>query len=214
MKSFAFESPTFDLTTVGTLDPVLLVRLVFQVGHAIGSTEGSGFFLDVWQSSLVTAAHVVAVPDGAVPLRVELQVFGQGGSVTGHAGAIAYPDIATGRTDVAVVRLPMARPDQRLDMSTGPVPLGSFDATVFGRANGALQRVPVSVNAQGGLLSYRPSDAGQGGMSGGPLRTANAVVGIHLGQAPGMASNGATPISDTLLGQLLDAATAAEEARG
>ncbi len=211
MKSFVFDEGPFDLTGIGALIPVLRVRLVFETGSAVGFQEGSGFFLDVWTASIVTASHVISVPDGAHALRVELQVFGENGNVLGRGRSMAYPDGAFGRSDVGAVRLPMARPLQTFGMSTAPAPVGAFDAMIWGRANGALQHVPVSVTAENGLLAYRPADAGEGGMSGGPLRVGNRVVGIHLGQVRGMAGNGAAPADDDLLTKLSEAASAAEE---
>ncbi|HSY23237.1 MAG TPA: hypothetical protein VK841_14020 [Polyangiaceae bacterium] len=212
MRSFAFDAAAFDLTDIGNLDFLVVVTFQYRIGDAIGVRVGSGFLIDVWQDALVTAAHVIALPPRAVPLQVELRFSGDRGSVSGLARSIAYLDESSGTTDVGVVRLPTNRPLEALGMHTGHIADGGAPAQIFGFVNGARKQIDVRVtpDPNTGLLAYDPADAGMNGMSGGPVRTASAVVGIHLGLVPGMTTNCAVPIDDGVLDHLQKAAAAAE----
>jgi hypothetical protein len=214
MKRFGFTAPAFDLVGIGALDPVVSVRLDYRIGDSPRTHLGSGFFLDVWPNAFATAAHVLLLPDGATSVRLSVTIFGGNRSITGLARSMAYPDATAGAADVGVVRLPMDRPQpqQQLGMHTGPLPPDGFLARVVGRPSGVRQEVPIhgSFDTISGLIGYVPSNAGADGMSGGPVRTDTAIVGIHLGLVAGMGGNGAAPVDDVLLSQLVLAAAAAE----
>jgi hypothetical protein len=66
---------------------------------------GSGFFIGQWPSSIITARHVVALPQGISPADVRVEAFVGGTWSSLEAVAISFPAGGPAAHDVAIVRI-------------------------------------------------------------------------------------------------------------
>lgn len=139
---------------------------------------GSGFWINLWHSALITARHVV---EGADSVRIKAKTWG--GILTFHAVSVAYPRAPL---DMAV-----------LCTSGAPSVQEPYDLYVPGQQQEAVRILgfprndelatsdPTLVDAlarrDGPWLKL--SAGGMKGMSGGPvvLRNTSHVVGVYVG---------------------------------
>src|SRR5690242_20203564 len=92
MPAFKLIESAYDMPSQ-PIDPVVRVLAQVTVNGEAHVSKGSGFFVDDWHRSLITAAHVV-VPNGIAAERVTIDVTladGSGG-VRVFACAFARPE--------------------------------------------------------------------------------------------------------------------------
>ena len=186
LRPSAAEPPELSLSS-----PV--VRVQPRFGKTFGAL-GSGFLIEDWPSSIITARHVVVMADGRAPSDV--LVFGlSGGKWTSIATAVvSFPEGGGEAPDVAIVRV-IAR-------IHSPLKLGQFDdsthAEILGfplkpAAPARSSRSPktpysvVATEANRVADEIVLKDQGVVGMSGGPIIASSTgegpplAVGIYLG---------------------------------
>lgn len=193
---------------------VALSPPVVRVQARFGNTWaawGTGFFISQWPSSIITARHVVALPQGIAPTDVRVEAFVDGAWSRLEVAAIAFPGRGPAAPDVAIVRiqgtcattLQAATLDEACTAQIWGYPLAAS------RPPGA--PLVVGCRAQPAANQIRLDRAGRPGMSGGPIVAVSAegypvaAVGIYLGTATGGAK--AYPLIDDALFASKDAAT-------
>lgn len=181
------RTPLADAPCVAIVPPV--VRLQARFGNT-WAAWGSGFFIGQWPSSIITARHVVALPQGISPSDVRVEAFVGGTWSNLEVVAISFPSGGPAARDVAIVRiqgtctstLQAATMDQPCRVEIWGYPLSA----------GRPAPVPLVVGcraepAPGQIKLERP---GRPGMSGGPVVAVSesgkplAAVGIYLGTSP------------------------------
>jgi hypothetical protein len=160
----------------GPIDPIVSLEVHYSMGNGEGVGFGSGFFVDPWRWTLVTAAHVLTGDAGFVPTRV---IVGLGGT-TCEAVACAYPTACGGAGDVAVVRLPWGVPGLTAPMPLASAPAAAFPATLQGYADAGPCSIEVLANRHGVWIRHS-NGVGLPGMSGGALAADDGVVGVYIG---------------------------------
>lgn len=155
--------------------PIFSVVRLTPVINGVARGSGTGFWVDGWSSTLITARHVI---EGAHAIRVRAR--GPGGIFDFDAVSIAYPEAPD---DFAVVCVAgAAEVVRRFRLGT---PTGSHDVRVIGypatvdvRKSGAL-----SFESQAKLTApwLELEDEGLSGMSGGPVVSQNQVIGVYVG---------------------------------
>lgn len=173
---------SFDVTLTS---PV--VRVQARFGKTWGA-PGSGFLIQDWPRSVITARHVVALASGAAPDAVVVRGLSGGRWRVLPAVVVAFPQGGVSADDVAIVRLAGdVRSPLRMASLDGPA-----DSVVWGYPMGnEAPRPPYPQNAGVRLDSTELAldSAARVGMSGGPVVVATAegaqvaVVGIYLGPA-------------------------------
>lgn len=175
-------------------DSVAFEPPVVRVQARFGNTWaawGSGFFIGQWPSSIITARHVVALPQGIAPSDVKAEAFIGGVWSKLEVVAIAFPEGGNAAPDVAIVRiqgtcttgLQAATMDGPCRVEIWGYPLG------VGRSTSGLPAV-VGTRAFPGAGQLRIERPGRPGMSGGPVVAVSdagsplAAVGIYLGTSP------------------------------
>lgn len=192
---------------------VVLTHPVVRIQARFGSTWaawGSGFLIGQWPSSIITARHVVALPQVVAPADVRVEAHFDGAWSYIDVAAVAYPANGPGSADVAIVRIQAACVSS-LQAATmdGPTPAEVWGYPLQVRRS-VTNPLRVGCRAQpvyGQITLDRP---GQPGMSGGPVvavsdgEQPSAVVGIYLG----LTSRGARaqPLIDDTLFACKDAA--------
>lgn len=166
-----------------------VVRLQARFGN-IWAAWGSGFFIDQWPSSIITARHVVSLPQGIAPNDVRVEAFVDGVWSRIEVTTLAFPSMKSASPDVAIVRihgtctstLAAATMDGPTRVEIWGYPL------VVGRPPAAPTVVGCRAQiASGSLKLERP---GRPGMSGGPVVAISetgsplAAVGIYVGMSP------------------------------
>ena len=175
------------------VQPIGRIRFFYRSGTMRSSREGTAFFVEGWNRTVLTAAHNVFTDEGEHALRVQLTFpsaeQGKGPTVV-FARAYAYPEPYSLHRDVAVVLLPMEL-GVRSAPKYGRAPEGAFAGVVAGfpvSGHGfTLERSPVSAQSAGAFLDY-VSGQTEGGESGAPLLwnaadQAEHAVGIHIKRA-------------------------------
>ncbi|MBK9258843.1 MAG: trypsin-like peptidase domain-containing protein [Polyangiaceae bacterium] len=190
MKSVVkvLRSPSASADSVAFEPPVVRVQARFGNTWA---AWGSGFFIGQWPSSIITARHVVALPQGIAPSDVKAEAFICGVWTKLEVVAIAFPEGGNAAPDVAIVRiqgtcttgLQAATMDGPCRVEIWGYPLG------VGRTTSGLPAV-VGTRAFPGAGQLRIERPGRAGMSGGPVVAVSdagsplAAVGIYLGTSP------------------------------
>jgi len=186
-----------------------VVRLQARFGNT-WAAWGSGFFIGQWPSSIITARHVVALPQGIAPADVRAEAFVNGTWSALDVVAISFPAGGPAAHDVAIVRiqgsctssLQAATIDQPCRVEIWGYPLSA------GRP--AASPLVVGCRAQPAPAQIKLERPGRPGMSGGPVVAVSdsgsplAVVGIYLGTSPSGAK--AHPLIDDDLFASKDAA--------
>lgn len=166
-----------------------VVRLQARFGNT-WAAWGSGFFIGQWPSSIITARHVVALPQGISPADVRVEAFVGGTWSSLEAVAISFPAGGPAAHDVAIVRiqgsctssLKAATIDQPCRVEIWGYPLS------VGRP--AASPLVVGCRAQPSYGQIKLERPGRPGMSGGPVVAVSesgspiAAVGIYLGTSP------------------------------
>jgi len=165
-----------------------VVRVQARFGN-VWAAWGSGFFIGQWPSSIITARHVVALPQGVAPKDVNVEAFIGGAWVRLDVTAIAFPE-GGAAPDIAIVRiqgtcttgLQAATMDEPCRVEIWGYPLGI--------RHPAGVPVAVGTRAQPRGRRLRLENPGRPGMSGGPVVAISdvgvplAAVGIYLGTSP------------------------------
>lgn len=182
-----FRAPLEDPPSVVLTHPVLRIQARFGNKWA---AWGSGFIIGQWPSSVITARHVVALPQGASPSDVRIDAYLDGTWSTLEAAGIAYPANGPGSSDVAIVRIQ----GTCLSSLQAATLDGSTRSEIWGYPLQVRRSVtaPLRVGCRAQPFSgqIRLDRPGQPGMSGGPIVALTddglplAVVGIYHGMSP------------------------------
>lgn len=166
-----------------------VVRVQARFGNT-WAAWGSGFFIGQWPSSIITARHVVALPQGIAPNDVRVEAFVDGNWSRLEVTTIALPAGGPAAPDVAIVRI-QGTCTTTLEAATmdGPcrVEIWGYPVAV-GRPAGS--PLVVGCRAQPAAGQLRLERPGRPGMSGGPVVALSdagaplAAVGIYLGTSP------------------------------
>jgi S1-C subfamily serine protease len=181
------RAPTENAPCVTMVLPV--VRIQARVGNT-WAAWGSGFFIDQWPSSIITARHVVALPQGIGPSDVRVEAFIDGIWSRIDVTTIAFPSVGTAAPDVAIVRI-QGTCTTALKAATmdGPCPVEIWGYPLAVRRPAASPLV-VGCRAQPAAGHIKLERPGRPGMSGGPVVAISeagkplAAVGIYLGTSP------------------------------
>jgi S1-C subfamily serine protease len=163
-----------------------VVRVQARFGNT-WAAAGSGFFIGQWPSSVSTARHVVALPQGIAPTDVKVEAFVAGRWTRFDVTTIAFPPVSSVADDVAIVRihgtctssLQAATMDGPCRVEIWGYPLAA------GRSSGAPSVVASRASPMPAFI--RLDRPGRPGMSGGPVVAISesgqpiAAVGIYLG---------------------------------
>jgi len=181
------RAPVLDGPSVAMSPPV--VRIQARFGNT-WAAWGSGFFIGQWPSSIITARHVVALPQGIAPNDVRVEAFVEGQWSRFDVNTIAFPGGGPAAPDVAIVRI-QGTCTATLAAATmdGPcrVEIWGYPLSVGRPASSPLV---VGCRAQPVAGQIRLERPGRPGMSGGPVvavsdtGTPLAAVGIYLGTGP------------------------------
>jgi S1-C subfamily serine protease len=166
-----------------------VVRIQARFGNT-WAAWGSGFFIGQWPSSIITARHVLALPQGIAPSDVRVEAFIDGSWSRFDVTTIAFPSGGYAAADVAIVRihgtctntLKAATMDGASRVEIWGYPL------VVGRPAGS--PLVVGCRAQPAANQLKLDRPGRPGMSGGPVVAISeaghpvAAVGIYLGTTP------------------------------
>lgn len=166
-----------------------VVRIQARFG-ATWAAWGSGFFIGQWPSSIITARHVVSLPQGIAPSDVRVEAFVDGIWSRFEVTAVAFPSGGTAAPDVAIVRI-HGTCTSALEAATmdgpGRVEIWGYPLVV-GRPSAS--PLVVGCRAQPSYGSLKLERPGRPGMSGGPVVAISekgsplAAVGIYLGTSP------------------------------
>ena len=181
------RTPSTNAPAVSLSSPVVRVQARFGNTWA---AWGSGFFIGQWPSSIITARHVVALPQGVTPSDLRVEAFVNGSWSCFEASAIAFPSGGIAAPDLAIVRiqgtcatsLEMATMDAPCRVQVWGYPLTS------GRPSGKPSIVDCRAKPADKFIEL--ARAGQPGMSGGPVVAISeagqplAAVGVYLGTSP------------------------------
>ncbi len=181
------RAPTTNSPSVRMAMPV--VRIQARFGNT-WAAWGSGFVIRQWPSSIITARHVVALPQGIAPGDVRVEAFLDGIWSRFEVTTIAFPSGGTAIPDVAIVRihgtctstLEAATMDEPSRVQIWGYPLA------VGRPSASPLVVGCRAQPVNGTLKLERS--GRPGMSGGPVVAISntgsplAAVGIYLGTSP------------------------------
>lgn len=181
------RAPRLDAPTVALDRPV--VRIQARFGNT-WAAWGSGFFIRQWPSSIITASHVIALPQGIAPSDVRVEAFVEGKWSSLEVSTIAFPSGGMTAPDVAIVRIQGSCPST-LESATldepSRVEIWGYPLAVGHPAGKPLVVVCRAQPAAGHLDMDRP---GRPGMSGGPVVAISdtglplAAIGIYLGTSP------------------------------
>jgi S1-C subfamily serine protease len=203
---------------VANAPSVTLSSPVVRIQARFGSTWaawGSGFFIGQWPSSIITARHVVTLPQGIAPNDVRVEAFINGVWSRIDVATIAFPACGPSSPDVAIVRI-QGTCTSTLEAAKMDGP-ARVEIWGYPLAAGRPAALPLVVGcraqpANGAIKLERP---GRPGMSGGPVVAISdtgaplAVVGIYLGTLPSGAK--ANILVDDALFASKDAAMNASE---
>lgn len=160
---------------------VTRVRCSFETasGAQVGHASGSGFVLDVWPGIVLTARHVVVLPQAIPAARMSVVIGAKtdAGFVEVNALGVAYP-IAPG-WDVAAILI-MGSVDVTLPFED-PIPADGtqVDGTAAGYVgNDESPRVLSSRVLRSGTALRELDKPSIHGMSGGPVRLATGNTGV------------------------------------
>jgi S1-C subfamily serine protease len=166
-----------------------VVRIQARFGNR-WAAWGSGFFIGQWPSSIITARHVVALPQGIAPSDVRVEAFVEGNWSSFDATSIAFPSGGPAAADVAIVRI-QGSCTTTLEAATMEEPC-RVEIWGYPLARGYPVGSPLVVGcrAQPAAGQIRLDRPGRPGMSGGPVVAISdagkllAAVGIYLGTSP------------------------------
>src|SRR5262245_31765549 len=96
------RAPSAAASSVAFDPPV--VRVQARFGN-IWAAWGSGFFIGQWPSSIITARHVVALPQGIAPSDARVEAFIGGSWSRLEVTTISFPAGGSAAPDVAIVRI-------------------------------------------------------------------------------------------------------------
>lgn len=176
--------PAADACAVCLASPV--VRIQARFGNT-WAAWGSGFFIGQWPSSIITARHVVALPQGIAPSDVRVEAFIDKAWSRLDVATIAFPSGGLAAPDVAIVRIQgtcTTTLESATMESSCRVEIWGYPLSVA-RPSGI--PVVVGCRAQPGPSSLQLDRPGRPGMSGGPVVAVSdrgqplAAVGIYLG---------------------------------
>lgn len=156
----------------------ILCRYETTGGQLVGYAAGSGFILDCWPGIVLTARHVVILPQAIPAQRMSVVVGAPNGTDITELDAlgVAYPVDA--QADVAAVLIPGAAPTLLPLADPFPVDGTQLDGVAQGYISNAstITALASRVARLGALLREldKPSIAG---MSGGPVCAAGGNRG-------------------------------------
>jgi hypothetical protein len=163
---------------------------------------GSGTLLPPRGQAVLAAGHVLTPTEGDSLVAVE--VIGQGPTATHVVPAVAAACFRSSdpRRDCGLLSL-VCEVDHAPGLDVATEADRVFDARLQGYPEGPMGLIDrgVRVRADDGLLVY-DQNVGQSCMSGGPLREDTFVVGIHLGQPKGYATQVASSYVPALVDRL------------
>jgi Trypsin-like peptidase domain len=182
-----FSTPSTNAPSLTMASPVVRIQARFCNTWA---AWGSGFFIGQWPSSIITARHVVSLPQGISPDEVRVEAFVNGIWSRVDVTTIAFPSGKTATPDVAIVRIhgtctsslkaaTMAGP-ARIEIWGYPLAVGRPSASPL----------IVGCRAQPAFGALRLGRPGRPGMSGGPVVAISeigsplAAVGVYVGTSP------------------------------
>jgi S1-C subfamily serine protease len=179
-----FCAPSASASAVALEPPVVRVQARFGNTWA---AWGSGFFIGQWPSSIITARHVVGLPQGIAPADVRVEAFIEGRWVQLEVTTIAFPAGGNAAPDVAIVRI-QGTCTTSLQAATmdGPCRVEIWGYPL-GVSRPAGSPVLMGARAQPGSGHIKLDRAGRPGMSGGAVVAVSdagkplAAVGIYLG---------------------------------
>lgn len=181
------RTPLSSGSSVAMSPPV--VRIQARFGNT-WAAWGSGFFIGQWPSSIITARHVVALPQGNAPSDARVEAFVDGMWSRLEVTAIAFPASGPAAADVAIVRI-QGTCTTTLEAAILDAPcrveIWGYPLAV-GRPAGS--PLVVGCRAQPSAGKIQLERPGRPGMSGGPVVALSdagnplAAVGIYLGTSP------------------------------
>jgi hypothetical protein len=141
---------------------------------------GSGLVIRDWPGFVITARHVVEVPDGAAAVDANVSVRTAAGPRRVGALAVAYPKGSEPTEDLGVVCLDGSLGGALLSVAhEWPDDGTEAEVRVLGRPDGSLVEVQARLKREAWLLRY-VRGSGQAGMSGGPVLSDGGLIGVHL----------------------------------
>lgn len=193
-----FRAPLASAPGVEISPPI--VRIQARFGNT-WAAWGSGFFISQWPSSIITARHVVALPQGIAPADIRVEAFVGGSWSCLDAVAVSFPAGGAAARDVAIVRIQGTCPSS-LQAATIDKPCR---VQIWGYPLSAGRPIPsplvVGCRAQPASNQIKLDKPGRPGMSGGPVIAISdsgsplAAIGIYLGMSPAGAK--AHPLIDS-----------------
>jgi S1-C subfamily serine protease len=181
------RTPSTNAPAVTLPSPV--VRIQARFGNT-WAAWGSGFFIGQWPSSIITARHVVVLPQGVAPSDLRVEAFVNGSWSRIEATAIAFPPGGIAAPDLAIVRI-QGTYATNLEIATMDAPcrvqVWGYPLTP-GRPSGTPSVVDCRAKPANKFIEL--ARTGQPGMSGGPVVAISetgqplAAIGVYIGTSP------------------------------